>query len=134
MKKINSRPHWVFGIVLVLFVSFLLVFGGTALGAGDSLDEAEEIKVPGEFSGELTEENEGDFYKFWIEPGSIIEVEFSSEATDNQMLRLYNPDEEEVFELGSSGGAIETDDYGLANETEGDYWYIGVEKNPIYSD
>ncbi len=131
MKKITS----------ILVVAFLVISGFmvflTPINAetepNNSINNVEEIDVPGEWSGELNDTNEQDNYTFVLEPSQIIEIEFTSQAPEGQRLTLYNPNQESVFELDSEG-SITSDFYSLANETETDYWFIGVTYQASYHD
>ncbi len=119
---------------LVLAIGLMLVLSIFALGAemisaqGDDFDDAEEIEVPGQWSGTLDDDNEKDFYTFTLQPSEIITIEFTSYAGSEQRLRFYNPNRQQIFILGSRDAVMASDDYGLAYDTEVAYWFINVEK------
>jgi len=125
---------------LVLAIGLILLLSTFAVGTeiiyaqGDSFDDAEEITVPGQWSGTLDSDNEKDFYKFTLQPSEIITIEFSSNAASAQRLTFHNPNRQEMFRLDSSNTVIATDDYGLAYETDEAYWFIRIERRFSGSD
>ncbi|MBS3817576.1 MAG: hypothetical protein KGY76_08455 [Candidatus Thermoplasmatota archaeon] len=123
----KKRKAVMLAVGLMLILSSFIVGVNPVSAQGDGFDDAEEIDVPGEWSGELNSTNEKDFYTFELESSQIIEIEFSSEAGNPVELSLYNPGREAEFSLQSSEGSIDRDDLSLANETSTDYWFIGIE-------
>ncbi|MDP6626833.1 MAG: hypothetical protein QGG50_02940 [Methanopyri archaeon] len=91
-------------------------------------DGASEIGL-GSHTGSLGEGNELDTYTGLLESSSIVTVTFTSDAKYNQNLILYNPMREKVFTLYSKNGATVTETVYLANETETDQWFLGVESS-----
>ena len=86
--------------------------------------EAYEISTDTEISGFVGDLDEVDVYKLEIQPGSMVEISFTSYTEDDQFLEFMNPNKEELFTLYSSSEAVEIDNYYLANETETDHWFI----------
>ncbi|MFP4052219.1 MAG: InlB B-repeat-containing protein, partial [Thermoplasmata archaeon] len=127
MKKEKIKKAFLIVIVFMLVISVFAGALNNVSAQGDGFDDAEEIDVPGEWSGELNSTNEQDFYKFEVEASQIIGIEFSSEAGNDVQLTLYNADREEEFSLQSSEGSPDSDDLSLRNETPTDFWFIGIE-------
>ncbi|MFW6046847.1 MAG: hypothetical protein ACOCP4_03545 [Candidatus Woesearchaeota archaeon] len=101
--------------------------------ASSSFDDALEI-TEGNYQGMVKNMDQIDMYKIEVEPSSIIDIDFTSDAESDQNLHLYNPQRESVLELGSSEETYDNDNYVLSNETETDYWFIEVESTYGRSD
>ncbi|KXB06545.1 hypothetical protein AKJ51_03575 [candidate division MSBL1 archaeon SCGC-AAA382A20] len=90
MLKIKNKKTVL--IALTCIVALTLIVNtdiASAADPGDSFDTAKEIEAPGEFSGTLDESNDADFYKISLEPGSIIELEFTPDSEDGQKLKFW---------------------------------------------
>lgn len=117
------------GYVLVFLGIVLFTLSCVALSAtSEDFDNAAQI-APGSQTGTLDDTNKQDMYRIRLESGSIITVDFTSEAEYNQALTLYNPSREKSFYMNSKNGAIESETIHLANETEPDDWYVGIESS-----
>ncbi|MFP4005387.1 MAG: CARDB domain-containing protein [Candidatus Hadarchaeia archaeon] len=127
IKKGDNKLVWIlpslFLLVFALIFSTNLVF---AAEPGDDFDTAGKLEVPGDFSGELTESNDEDFYKISLDPGSIVEFEFTPDSEDGQKLEFYNPSGDRVFYKDVDGGVTETESYALESDAEAGYWFVGV--------
>ncbi|MFW5906757.1 MAG: CARDB domain-containing protein [Candidatus Natronoplasma sp.] len=99
--------------------------GGDAPG---SFSEALEVEE-GEYNGAIQDLDEEDMYKVWLEPDSVIEIEFISESTDGQGLALLDHERNPVFDLQSSDGSMEEDSHTLDSDVDADFWFIGVGGN-----
>ncbi len=99
---------------------------GTGEDVASDDSEAYEIETDTTYGGYLNDLDQSDMYKIELEPSSIVTVSFTSFAEGDQELKFYNPNNEDVFSLYSSGESEETEDYYLANETEVDFWYIEI--------
>jgi len=134
MKKPRNKKAMLLAIVSMLILSTFIVGIESMSGQGYILQDAKEIEVPGEWSGTLNETNEMDLYTFELEPSQIVEIEFSSNAANDQKLTFYDFNQEPVFELRSSNSILSRDDFSLANETETDHWFISVTYGAEYQD
>ncbi len=94
--------------------------------------EAFQIDTNIEFNGIVGDLDEMDMYKVELEPGSMVKINFTCNAENDQKLRFMDPTKDEIFSLSSSEGVMENDVFYLANETVRDHWFVKVER--YYSD
>ncbi|MFO8050323.1 MAG: fibronectin type III domain-containing protein [Thermoplasmatota archaeon] len=94
--------------------------------------EAFQIDTNIEFNGIVGDLDEMDMYKVELEPGSMVKINFTCNAENDQKLRFMDPTKDEIFSLSSSEGVMENDVFYLANETVRDHWFVKVERH--YSD
>ncbi len=101
-------------------------------GSGEDVpaafDDALEI-TEGEYSGIVMDEDDEDTYKIHIQPGSIVGIDYTSEATTNseQVLKFYDPSREKKFSLKSKEGLSTSGEYYLSAENDADHWFVSVE-------
>ena len=103
--------------------------GGTGIDIAADYATALEFGLGKEVAGHLHDADKSDMYTVQIESGSIITLEFTSEASYNQNVYLYNPKREKVISIYKKDGALGTETTYLANETESGYWYVEVESS-----
>ncbi len=99
---------------------------GSGDDAGGDYAEAHVI-VPGTYTGHLEDEDDYDYYRFQAGEGDIIEVTFSSDATDDdQYLELEDWDKYNVWTLDSREAQEVADSHYTANETQTVWWFLYV--------
>jgi hypothetical protein len=104
--------------------------GGSGADVAETFVDAYEINADTPITGELRHLDTLDIYKIYLDPGSIVTINYTSDSLNDvweQRLYFDDPTEWNIFTLYSYNNIEDGDKYYLANETVGAYWYIEVE-------